>query len=92
MIIYIYIFFFFLRCSEYISKTGATGVIKDEATNINSSLSFLGIVITTLVDGKYTHISYWNSKLTPSSGFLRRKLKDSFSVSVNVNKTNSDKM
>ena len=58
-----YIFTF--KGFKYISKTGATGVIKDEATNINSSLIFLDIVIIILVDGKYTHIPYyWNSELT----------------------------
>ena len=46
------------------SKTGATGVRKDEASSINRSLSNLGIVISALVDGKSTHIPYRNSKLT----------------------------
>lgn len=60
--LYIYIYCF--KGSERISKTGATGVRKDEATNINRSLTFLGIVIRALVDGKSTHIPYRNSKLT----------------------------
>ena len=37
---------------KYISKTGVTGVKKDEATLINSALTFLDIVIIILVDGK----------------------------------------
>ena len=50
--------------SERLSKTGATGVRKDEAASINRSLTNLGIVISALVDGKSTHIPYRNSKLT----------------------------
>ena len=64
MIIYICIYICCLKGSERISKTGATGVRKDEASNINRSLTFLGIVIRALVDGKSTHIPYRNSKLT----------------------------
>ncbi|XP_003389109.2 PREDICTED: kinesin-like protein KIF3A [Amphimedon queenslandica] len=53
-----------LAGSERLSKTGATGVRKDEAASINRSLTNLGIVISALVDDKSTHIPYRNSKLT----------------------------
>ena len=50
--------------SERQAKTGATGQRLKEATKINLSLSTLGNVISSLVDGKSTHIPYRNSKLT----------------------------
>lgn len=50
--------------SERQSKTGALGIRFKEATKINLSLSTLGNVISSLVDGKSTHIPYRNSKLT----------------------------
>ncbi|XP_071786480.1 kinesin-II 85 kDa subunit-like [Asterias amurensis] len=53
-----------LAGSERQSKTGATGQRLKEATKINLSLSTLGNVISSLVDGKSTHIPYRNSKLT----------------------------
>ncbi|XP_072040133.1 kinesin-II 85 kDa subunit-like [Amphiura filiformis] len=53
-----------LAGSERQSKTGATGKRLLEATKINLSLSTLGNVISSLVDGKSTHIPYRNSKLT----------------------------
>nr|XP_046196051.1 kinesin-like protein KIF3A [Oncorhynchus gorbuscha] len=53
-----------LAGSERQGKTGATGQRLKEATKINLSLSTLGNVISTLVDGKSTHVPYRNSKLT----------------------------
>ncbi|CAG0878873.1 unnamed protein product [Darwinula stevensoni] len=53
-----------LAGSERQSKTGATGERFKEATKINLSLSTLGNVISSLVDGKSTHIPYRDSKLT----------------------------
>uniref|UniRef100_H2ZL57 Kinesin-like protein KIF3A n=1 Tax=Ciona savignyi TaxID=51511 RepID=H2ZL57_CIOSA len=50
--------------SERQVKTGATGQRLKEATKINLSLSTLGNVISSLVDGRSTHIPYRNSKLT----------------------------
>lgn len=50
--------------SERQSKTGATGDRLKEATKINLSLSALGNCISSLVDGKSTHIPYRDSKLT----------------------------
>lgn len=55
---------FFFQGSERQAKTGATGQRLKEATKINLSLSTLGNVISSLVDGKSTHIPYRNSKLT----------------------------
>ncbi|KAM8927898.1 kinesin-like protein KIF17 [Pelodytes ibericus] len=53
-----------LAGSERQSKTGATGERLKEATKINLSLSALGNVISSLVDGKSKHIPYRDSKLT----------------------------
>ncbi|XP_071502958.1 kinesin-II 85 kDa subunit-like [Diadema antillarum] len=53
-----------LAGSERQTKTGASGQRLKEATKINLSLSTLGNVISSLVDGKSTHIPYRNSKLT----------------------------
>eukprot|EP00762_Andalucia_godoyi_P002320 ANDGO_07594.mRNA.1 Kinesin-II 95 kDa subunit len=53
-----------LAGSERASKTGATGDRLVEGAKINLSLSALGNVISTLVDGKSTHIPYRDSKLT----------------------------
>ena len=53
-----------LAGSEKISKTGAVGQTKEEAKNINKSLSTLGLVINHLTDGVSTHIPYRDSKLT----------------------------
>mmetsp|Transcript_18435 Transcript_18435/g.22116 ORF Transcript_18435/g.22116 Transcript_18435/m.22116 type:complete len:824 (+) Transcript_18435:108-2579(+) len=53
-----------LAGSERQSKTGATGDRLKEATKINMSLSALGNVISSLVDGKSGHIPYRDSKLT----------------------------
>ncbi|XP_013793375.1 kinesin heavy chain-like, partial [Limulus polyphemus] len=47
-----------------VSKTGAEGMVLDEAKNINKSLSALGNVISALADGNKTHIPYRDSKLT----------------------------
>ena len=53
-----------LAGSEKIAKTGAVGQTKEEAKNINKSLSTLGLVINHLTDGVSTHIPYRDSKLT----------------------------
>ncbi|XP_052800999.1 kinesin-like protein KIF17 isoform X2 [Mya arenaria] len=53
-----------LAGSERQAKTGATGGRLKEATKINLSLSALGNVISSLVDGKSKHIPYRDSKLT----------------------------
>ena len=53
-----------LAGSERQAKTGATGERLREATKINLSLSALGNVISSLVDGKSQHIPYRDSKLT----------------------------
>ena len=53
-----------LAGSERQDKTGATGERKDEAININLSLSTLGLVIKSLVDAKSKHIPYRDSQLT----------------------------
>jgi kinesin family protein 5 len=52
-----------LAGSEKISKTGAEGVVLEEAKKINQSLSSLGNVINALTDGSQ-FIPYRNSKLT----------------------------
>lgn len=53
-----------LAGSERQTKTGATGDRLKEATKINLSLTALGNVISSLVDGNSTHIPYRDSKLT----------------------------
>lgn len=53
-----------LAGSERQAKTGATGDRLKEATKINLSLSALGNVISSLIDGHSTHIPYRDSKLT----------------------------
>ena len=53
-----------LAGSERQAKTGATGDRLKEATKINLSLSALGNVISSLVDGRSGHIPYRDSKLT----------------------------
>ena len=53
-----------LAGSERISKTGASGDTAKEGAKINLSLSALGNVISSLVDGKSQHIPYRTSKLT----------------------------
>ena len=53
-----------LAGSERADKTGVTGAQKDEAININLSLSTLGLVIKSLVDAKSKHIPYRDSQLT----------------------------
>jgi len=53
-----------LAGSERQSKTHATGDRLKEANQINLSLSALGNVISSLVDGKSKHIPYRSSKLT----------------------------
>ncbi|KAJ8268696.1 hypothetical protein COCON_G00138680 [Conger conger] len=52
-----------LAGSEKVGKTGAEGVVLDEAKNINKSLSSLGIVISALADGS-TYVPYRDSKMT----------------------------
>ena len=61
---YKYFDIYIIKGSERQAKTGATGQRLKEATKINLSLSTLGNVISSLVDGKSTHIPYRNSKLT----------------------------
>ncbi|KAK9235877.1 P-loop containing nucleoside triphosphate hydrolase protein [Lipomyces kononenkoae] len=53
-----------LAGSEKVGKTGASGLVLEEAKKINKSLSALGMVINALTDGKSTHIPYRDSKLT----------------------------
>uniref|UniRef100_A0A646QHZ2 Kinesin-like protein n=1 Tax=Hemiscolopendra marginata TaxID=943146 RepID=A0A646QHZ2_9MYRI len=53
-----------LAGSEKVSKTGAEGMVLDEAKNINKSLSALGNVISALADGTKSHVPYRDSKLT----------------------------
>ena len=53
-----------LAGSERQSKTGATGQTLKEGIKINLSLTALGNVISSLVDGKSQHIPYRDSKLT----------------------------
>ena len=53
-----------LAGSERQSKTGCTGERFKESTKINLSLSVLGNVISSLVDGRCTHVPYRDSKLT----------------------------
>eukprot|EP01031_Cornospumella_fuschlensis_P030176 gene30176-36454_t len=52
-----------LAGSEKVSKTGASGTRLEEAKNINSSLTTLGMCINALSDGA-GHIPYRDSKLT----------------------------
>lgn len=52
-----------LAGSEKVSKTGASGMRLEEAKNINSSLTTLGMVINSLCDGA-PHVPYRDSKLT----------------------------
>lgn len=52
-----------LAGSEKVSKTGASGLRLEEAKNINSSLTTLGMVINSLCDGS-PHVPYRDSKLT----------------------------
>merc|ERR1719187_844255 len=53
-----------LAGSERQAKTGVVGDRLKEATKINLSLSALGNVISSLVDGKSMHVPYRDSKLT----------------------------
>lgn len=52
-----------LAGSEKVAKTGASGVVLDEARNINRSLGALGNVIAALAENR-THVPYRDSKLT----------------------------
>jgi len=58
------IFLVDLAGSEKVRKTGAEGLVFEEAKTINKSLSALGNVINSLTDGKSTHVPYRDSKLT----------------------------
>lgn len=53
-----------LAGSEKVSKTGAKGARLEEAKNINSSLTTLGMVINSLCEGNSSHVPYRDSKLT----------------------------
>lgn len=53
-----------LAGSQRNSKTGVTGVEREQAININLSLTTLGLVIQNLVNPKSTHVPYRDSKLT----------------------------
>lgn len=53
-----------LAGSERQAKTGAVGQRQKEGIKINLSLSALGNVISSLVDGKSSHVPYRDSKLT----------------------------
>lgn len=52
-----------LAGSEKVSKTGASGLRLEEAKNINSSLTSLGMVINALCENS-PHVPYRDSKLT----------------------------
>ncbi len=52
-----------LAGSEKVGKTGAKGIRLEEAKNINSSLTSLGMVINALCD-RAPHVPYRDSKLT----------------------------
>uniref|UniRef100_A0A1A9WUC4 Kinesin motor domain-containing protein n=1 Tax=Glossina brevipalpis TaxID=37001 RepID=A0A1A9WUC4_9MUSC len=58
------LYFLDLAGSEKVSKTGADGIVLNEAKIINKSLSALGNVISALADEQQTHIPYRDSKLT----------------------------
>nr|XP_009393964.2 PREDICTED: kinesin-like protein KIN-1 isoform X1 [Musa acuminata subsp. malaccensis]XP_018679273.1 PREDICTED: kinesin-like protein KIN-1 isoform X1 [Musa acuminata subsp. malaccensis]XP_018679274.1 PREDICTED: kinesin-like protein KIN-1 isoform X1 [Musa acuminata subsp. malaccensis]XP_018679275.1 PREDICTED: kinesin-like protein KIN-1 isoform X1 [Musa acuminata subsp. malaccensis]XP_018679276.1 PREDICTED: kinesin-like protein KIN-1 isoform X1 [Musa acuminata subsp. malaccensis]XP_018679277.1 len=53
-----------LAGSEKADRTGAGGIVLEEAKSINKSLSALGNVINALTAGKVNHIPYRDSKLT----------------------------
>ena len=53
-----------LAGSERQSKTGVSGIEREQAVKINLSLSTLGLVISNLVSSKPTHIPYRDSQLT----------------------------
>lgn len=53
-----------LAGSERQSKTGVSGIEREQAININLSLTTLGLVIQNLVANKPTHIPYRDSQLT----------------------------
>ncbi|URD74114.1 KISc [Musa troglodytarum] len=53
-----------LAGSEKADRTGAGGIVLEEAKSINKSLSALGNVINALTAGKLNHIPYRDSKLT----------------------------
>ena len=53
-----------LAGSERQSKTGVSGIEREQAININLSLTTLGLVIQNLVSSKPTHIPYRDSQLT----------------------------
>ena len=53
-----------LAGSEKVRKTGASGILLDQAKKINLSLTQLGIVINALTDGASSHVPYRDSKLT----------------------------
>ena len=52
-----------LAGNERVSKTGAEGLVLEEAKNINKTLSALGNVILALTEAKH-HVPYRDSKLT----------------------------
>ena len=52
-----------LAGSERVNKTGAAGEVLKQATNINQSLSYLGICINALTENQ-KFIPFRNSKLT----------------------------
>ncbi|KAN0036891.1 hypothetical protein ACTFIV_002211 [Dictyostelium citrinum] len=53
-----------LAGSEKVSKTGAEGIVLEQAKKINQSLSLLGNCIHALTDSKREHIPFRDSKLT----------------------------
>ena len=53
-----------LAGSQRQSKTGVSGVQREQAININLSLTTLGLVIQNLVASKPTHVPYRDSQLT----------------------------
>lgn len=53
-----------LAGSEKVAKTGARGLLLEEAANINRSLSALGMVVNALSSGQAQHVPFRDSKLT----------------------------
>ena len=61
-----------LAGSEKVSKTGAEGMVLDEAKNINKSLSALGNVISALADGNVSFTIFFRFHISNSFFFQNR--------------------